>query len=72
MESEGELTDPNCNEFESGVCVKCSFGFYFNAANICMKIPDTCKNFHTAEERCLECYVGYVLNDFNQCVESPE
>ena len=31
IESEEEGGDPNCNEFKDGECIKCSFGFYFNA-----------------------------------------
>jgi hypothetical protein len=37
-----------------------------------MKIPDTCKNFDPDSEKCLECYIGYVLNDDHECLESAE
>lgn len=31
--------DPGCNEFENGVCIKCSFGFYFDSNKKCVQIP---------------------------------
>lgn len=66
------MSDPNCNEFRDGVCVKCSFGFYFNNDNICTFIPSDCLDFSISEERCLQCYTGYTLDENNNCVESEE
>lgn len=37
-----------------------------------MKIPDDCKNFNTFIGQCLQCYVGYALDNNNNCVESEE
>ena len=50
--------DLGCAEFKNGVCVKCSFGFYFGGGG-CKLIPATCSNFNTATEQCQACYPGY-------------
>lgn len=62
IESVEQASDPYCNEFQDGVCVKCSFGFYFNDDKVCARIPDECKTFSTETEECKECYPGYALN----------
>ena len=63
-----ENGDPNCNRFEDGKCVKCSFGFYFNKHRKCSKKPDECLDFDEEEEKCETCYSGYELDDNNDCV----
>ena len=39
--------DIGCNQFEKGVCVKCSVGFYFGKDRKCKLSPPTCKDFDT-------------------------
>ena len=53
------------------MCVKCSFGFYFNDLRVCTKIPDECRKYDIIDEECDECYIGYSLVN-NTCLESDE
>lgn len=68
MVSAAEANDPGCNTFEKGLCVKCSFGYYFDAGQKCRQIPSTCGNFDTVNGICKECYPGYELNDAGRCI----
>lgn len=56
---EGFLTDNNCAEFEEGVCVKCSIGFFFNQQLKCQAASPLCKEFDPSNGLCTECYVGF-------------
>ena len=69
IEQEAGEIDLGCAEFQNGICIKCSFGFYFGASRLCKLIPATCSDFDTASERCRSCYPGYTLNNENECVE---
>ena len=62
--------DPGCNEFKDGVCVKCSFGFYFEANNKCVQIPSDCANFNVNKKQCQACFDGFALNAQFRCVKS--
>lgn len=64
------VADLGCNSFENGKCVKCSFGYYFDRNNVCKLTPPTCQKFDTINERCLQCYPGYSVDNFGQCTES--
>jgi hypothetical protein len=68
LEEVKSVSDPNCNSFSNGKCSKCSAGFYFNAARVCVKIDDSCKSFSVANRRCMECYPGYQLSSSGECV----
>ena len=59
IKSAVEKTDPGCNTFENGICVRCSFGYYFDSSNRCRQIPSTCGDFDTALGICRRCYPGY-------------
>ena len=56
----------------NGVCVKCSFGSFFNSQRKCIKKPSDCFDFDIEENKCMQCYAGYSLDDDNNCVESEE
>ena len=70
VQSSLELSDPGCNEFKNGVCIKCSFGYYFGSTGKCRLSPPTCINFDTVKEVCRGCYPGYTLNKDNICILS--
>lgn len=61
--------DAGCNEFKDGVCVKCSFGFYFESNGKCAQIPSECANFNIAAKKCLACFEGYTLEN-DKCVKA--
>ena len=64
IEDEGFLSqDPFCKEFKDGVCVACSFGFYFGTDNICMKVSDLCSTYNANTGECLSCFLGFKLNE---------
>ena len=65
--SEEEL-DPNCNEYNNGDCLKCSFGYYFNDFRRCTLIPVDCANFDIPNRICRQCYSGFSLDSENKCV----
>ena len=71
IEAEEAGGDPGCTEFEDGVCIQCSFGFYFGPNQRCRLIPPTCANFDILTEICRACYPGYALNPLGQCIEKP-
>lgn len=70
IQSEIEITDPGCNEFKDGICVKCSFGYYFGSTGRCKISPPTCTNFDIVNEVCRACYPGYTLDENKICILS--
>ena len=69
VKSYNDVNDPGCNSFENGICVKCSFGYYFDSQAKCRQIPPTCGNFDTLNGVCNECYPGYELNAEGRCIQ---
>lgn len=59
--------DPLCNRFEKGVCVKCSFGAYFDAKGTCRPASPLCKESDT-NGACTSCYNGFQVKD-GTCVQ---
>lgn len=72
MKKKEDVSDPNCNQFKNGKCIKCSFGFYFNIENVCIQVPSECKSYDTKEQRCYQCYDGYELNSYNLCLKKDK
>lgn len=62
--------DLGCNLFENGICVNCSFGYYFDRNRLCKLIPETCASFNIPTETCRGCYSGFELDENNQCVRA--
>lgn len=55
-------TSFNCAEFSSsGVCKKCSTGYYFDSNNKCQISNPLCKFFDQSNGKCTECYIGFIL-----------
>lgn len=61
--------DPYCKQFKDNKCVECSVGAYFNANQVCVLADPSCKNFDTKSSRCIECYIGYAVEN-GKCVKS--
>ena len=63
MISQLQPTIVNCNSIDSktGACVKCSFGYYFDANRLCVQMNPNCKTFDEAKSLCTECYSGHDL-----------
>jgi hypothetical protein len=63
-------TIANCNEIDiaTGLCKKCSFGYYFDAFGNCVQKDPNCKTFDTISQKCTECYPGHDLKG-NQCIQ---
>ena len=67
-----EVSDPNCNTFKDGKCVKCSLGSYFNKEKVCVQIPEECQKYDSQEQKCYGCYRGYALDNYNKCIEQAD
>lgn len=70
VESVSVVSDLGCSKFESGRCVRCSVGYYFDKLRMCKLVPPTCSSFDPNTEQCLACYFGYALNSNKVCVVS--
>lgn len=67
------VSDPLCAEWQNDICLRCSFGSFFNpTAKLCTLIDSSCKSFNTITGKCLNCYDGYELNVFGDCVKVIE
>jgi hypothetical protein len=66
-----QQTLSNCNSIDptTGRCLKCSFGYYFDARGFCMQQNPNCKLFNPLLSLCLDCYPGYELKN-NDCHQS--
>lgn len=72
VESAVQTIDPGCSLFQKGVCIKCSFGFYFDKNGQCKAAPSTCSSFDSVREVCLSCYEGYSLDSRNNCIKKVD
>ena len=55
-------------DWANQVCLKCSYGWVFNANKVCVPVSDQCKA-HDVSGDCTECFKGYDLKK-GQCVFS--
>ena len=61
--SKADKLDPNCAQFNKGVCTRCSKGFYFGANNLCTQVDPLCQTFDSKFGKCLSCFNGYKLDN---------
>lgn len=54
--------DPLCNRFDKGVCVKCSWGAFFDTNGKCKVGNPLCREMDSTGA-CLSCYSGFTLKD---------
>jgi hypothetical protein len=52
--------DPNCNQFNGTICIKCSRGYAFDINQTCVQLDQQCRIFNNTS--CIECYAGYFMN----------
>ena len=65
------VTDPYCNLFQDSKCVKCAFGYFFNAEGKCKQADPNCRSFNDTNGECLSCYPGFMLKAKVCVVEPP-
>lgn len=61
--------DPNCNQFNGSLCVKCSSGFFLASSGVCSAVDPTCRTYNPDNGFCTSCYAGYTV-DGSRCVVS--
>lgn len=67
------VLDVNCKQFDnSGVCLNCSTGFYFDSSKICVQVSSSCATFDYVKLLCTACYQGYAITVNGSCVSTAE
>ena len=56
-------SDPNCNQFNGSLCLKCSFGYYLPASGLCTQVNPSCKTFDPTNGQCLSCFPGFSVQN---------
>ncbi len=57
-----DVRDALCAEWNEDICIKCSFGAFFNSLGVCSQADSSCKAFNEVTGKCSSCYNGYSVS----------
>ncbi len=55
--------DPNCNQFNGSLCIKCSEGYYHPTSGPCTQINPSCKTADSTSGHCTSCFPGFTVQN---------
>lgn len=70
-DTNNSVTDPFCANFQNGICLSCSKGYYFYADGECSAVSSLCKTYDAINGNCLSCFAGFSLSGY-LCVPSND
>lgn len=65
------VNDPFCANFQNGICISCSKGYYFYTDGKCTAVSPLCKTYDSINGNCLSCFTGYSLSGYI-CIPSND
>jgi hypothetical protein len=66
-----EMRDPNCKEYQFGLCKLCSERYFFDFQFNCVPVSPFCQTYDPNAGDCTSCYAGYQLTTNGDCTVMP-